>query len=222
MPVGAGRCRSVQCAMSGSGGRCRSVPVGAGRCRSVPVSPVCARCAPGVQCQGADGVFGPGAARPPVGPYIAAHAIFFRNLHCNLIGRLHPRSPLYLQPPTGGPLYTNKRNPLHCPAQNFFRPRHAPHPLRPARPPAPASLGRQRVQQGIAPDGALVVLGEALPRPRIDLWSYAPAPERTGHGPLFLAPLVLRRPSTGIAAVHPAAVPADERRSALFACLPVL
>lgn len=61
-----------------------------------------AQCTPGVQCnaervaQVPGGEFGPGAARPPVGPYIAAHAIFFRNLHCNLIGRLHPRSPLYL------------------------------------------------------------------------------------------------------------------------------
>ena len=186
------------------------------------------QCSPGVQCNATQaqraarvpgGEFGPGAARPQVGPYIAAHAIFFRNLHCILIDQLHPRSPLGLP---GGPLYTNKRNPLHCPAQKFFRPRHVPHPLRPARPPAPVSLGRQRVQQGIAPDGVRVVLGESLPRPRVDPWPAAQLPYRAHFCFLYFAPLVLRCPSTGIAAVHPADVPADERRSALFTCLPVL
>lgn len=63
------------------------------------------QCSPGVQCSAErtqraarvpGGEFGLGAARPPVGPYIAAHAIFFRNLHCILIDQLHPRSSLHL------------------------------------------------------------------------------------------------------------------------------
>ena len=223
-------CRQCTATQAGRAAQCSgSVPLGRwcnvrARRSSAQCSgsvPLCMWCNVARSKRSGRGVWTGRGAAPGRPIYSSARDIFYKPTLYSYRPTSPPKPPLPTTP-TGGPLYTNKRNPLHCPAQNFSRPQHAPHPLRPARPPAPASLGRQRVQQGIAPDSVLVVLGESLPRPRIDPWSYAPVPERTGHGLLFLASLVLCRPSTGITAVHLAAVPADERRSALFACLPVL
>ena len=109
-----------------------------------------AQCTPGVQCnaertaQVPGGEFGPGAARPPVGPYIAAHAIFFRNLHCNLIGRLHPRSPLYLP----GGLCTRTSETRYIVLHKIFSP-----PTRALPPPPRAATCTRVTRLGSGPAG---------------------------------------------------------------------